>query len=267
MTALLYPFDPKGCCLCGARAEPTREHKIKASSLREQFGDQPMVIVRDGAAPRTARGAKSKLFHFETPMCAPCNNERTQAPDNAWDRFRRSALELVAAGREPVAAFDEPHYWPTETSHTMAYLDVLRYLAKLLCGHLADSGAPRIERLTRFALGLSNDCPILTNIAFDATYRAHAETFGDHPYAAHGGLVLISDINTQRPTGFHSAVTVGGLQCTITFRFDPAERLALAADYPEFLSWCGERARAAVDAPVPTEKWMQLGFAYGDEGV
>lgn len=260
MTALFHPFDPKGCCLCGARAEPTGEHKIKASSLREQFGAQPMVIVRDGAAPRTVRGVKSKLFHFETPMCAPCNNERTQAPDKAWDRFRRSALELVAAGQAPVAAFDDPHYWPTETCHTMAYLDVLRYLAKLLCGHLADSGAPRIERLTRFAMGLSNDCPILTNIAFDATYRAHAETYGYHPYAAHGGLVLISEIGTQTPMGFHSAVTVGGLQCTVTFRFDLAERLALEVNYPDFLRWCGERVRNMREAPISKVKLAQLGL-------
>ena len=48
MKTLLRPFDPHGFWLCGDRAEPTGEHKIKASSLRDQFGNQPMVIVRDG---------------------------------------------------------------------------------------------------------------------------------------------------------------------------------------------------------------------------
>jgi hypothetical protein len=48
MKTLLHPFDPYGCWLCGDGAEPTREHKIKASSLHDQFGNQSMVIVRDG---------------------------------------------------------------------------------------------------------------------------------------------------------------------------------------------------------------------------
>ena len=90
MSASFHAFEPDACALCGSRTEPSGEHKIKASSLRDQFGGRPMVIVSTGGASRSARGPKSKQFHFSTPFCAPCNNARTQDADLEWDRFRRS---------------------------------------------------------------------------------------------------------------------------------------------------------------------------------
>jgi hypothetical protein len=258
---MFHPQIADACCLCGDTAAPTGEHKIKASSLRDQFGTQPMVIVREDEPPVPARGPKSKLFHFEASMCGPCNNHRTQSADLEWDRFRRAALEIVAAGGDPVEAFEAPRYAATGSTSPQAYLDVLRYLAKLLCAHMAASGAPRSSRLTRFVLGESDDCPIHLGVIRDQTYAQNAERQGDHSYAAHGGLVLFGVPGDGAPTAFYSALTVGGLQCTITYRLTPEERQALALVDPVFLAHCAALTERAVVKPLPHSKQVQLGLA------
>lgn len=258
---LFQSFDPAACALCGSHAAPpSGEHKIKVSSLRDQFGNLPMVIVREGEKPRPARGPKSRRFHFSAPLCSPCNNDRTQDADLEWDRFRRTALELAADGQEPVVAFDAGRYAPVGSLNAKAYLDVLRYFAKLLSGHLAENSAPRSERLTQFVLGQTDDCPIRVGIVRDPTYQAHAQAYGAHPYAAHGGLVLLTDGADREVVGFHTAVTVGALQCAITYRLNPEERRELSSDYPAFAEWCGERASETAVRPVSSEALVKLGL-------
>lgn len=261
---LFSPFDARECCLCGSEADPTGEHRIKASSLREQFGRQVMVIVRDGDRPRFAQGANSDHFKFDAPMCATCNNTRTQAADLEWDCFRQAALACIARGDEPVRAFDLDRYQSTVTGNRAAYLDVFRYLAKLMANHLADVGAPRARRLGAFALGEADDCPIETAIVRDPTYAAHAGALGAHPYAAHGGLVLLGHNDTGTPTGFHTAVTLGPLQCAIVYRLRPDESAALSGDYPEFVARCRAAMAAAAASPVPRDLRIKLGLEAPD---
>lgn len=260
MAPSFHPFEPAACVLCGSHIDPSGEHKIKASSLRDQFGVQPMVIVRDGEPPRSARGPKSRQFHFSVPLCSPCNNERTRDADLEWDRFRRAALDRIASGQEPVTAFDAERYAPVGSANPKHYLDVLRYLAKLVSGHLAEIAAPRSERLSRFALGLSDDCPISVAIVRDPTYAEHARAWGDHPYAAHGGLVLLSDTQRGETTGFHTALSLGPLQCAITYRLDSLERRELTLEHSAFAAWCRERASDAAETPVSSDKLIKLGL-------
>lgn len=55
------------CILCGAIANLTGEHKIKASLIRGEFGDQATVLAGKDR-PKLAQSPKSKTFHFRSKL-------------------------------------------------------------------------------------------------------------------------------------------------------------------------------------------------------
>jgi hypothetical protein len=98
------------CFLCGSCDNLTGEHKIKASTLGELFGEDPLMIGHfDGSSrPRLAQSVTSKALHFRARLWGPCNSTRTQAADIEFARFDRVARSLLSNGADPATVFDEP---------------------------------------------------------------------------------------------------------------------------------------------------------------
>lgn len=262
MEMFFEPFRSDACCLCGSTEKLTGEHKIKASALKSEFGDAQLVIGRLGEPSerfRSAQSVKSKALHFGSKLCSPCNSARTQGPDKEFDLFHREASRLLAAGDDPKIAFDQDRYAIGSDS----YLNVFRYFAKLLCCHLADSGAPRRVRMARFALGLDKRNCIWLNAREDWTYKQYRSVAGDLQYASHGGLVVYGDKWTKAATGFHSTLTIGPLQYVYYSHLTWVEQLALRFGHPEFDSWCRAQVADANEAPMSEHTKLQLGLSEG----
>lgn len=79
------------CWWCGTPAD-SREHRLKASDLRREYGKPPYTDLRtltrfSGDDRHDFRGPNSPLVKFNATLCARCNNTRSQPFDNAWDVF------------------------------------------------------------------------------------------------------------------------------------------------------------------------------------
>ncbi|ESZ02611.1 hypothetical protein X736_29125 [Mesorhizobium sp. L2C089B000] len=252
------PYSPDRCCLCGSPDGLTGEHKIKASALRSIFGRDAMVIGHfDGLrAPRAAQGPKSREFHFSAKLCGECNSVRTQPADNEFVRFHESALALYSAGDDPAQAFRLDRY----RIGSEPYLNVFRYLAKLMACHIAESKGPRSLSIARFASGDSDFNPIKLFMDPDPTYREFANLTGDHSFAAHGGLVVKTDPKTELPTGFHTFLTLGQLRYVFSVDFSPLVAIALKMFHRDFFNKCQAAYRAALAEPISADTLTKLGL-------
>lgn len=237
MGTLLRHSDTSSCSLCGSRSQLTREHKIKASALRSQFGADG-VLVGSSHQPvtgmRTAQSVGSDHLKFKNRICAQCNSARTQPADLEFDRFLERLLGL---GGDPSRVFALERY----ARDTPEYLNVFRYFAKLLCCHLSEIGAPIFQRLALFAIGQAHENCIWLDIKDDGDFLK-MRAIGLESYAAHGGLTAICDRKTGEPTRLVSSVTVGPLQFEFFTVISPAERLEIRLEHPQFVDAC----RAAV---------------------
>ena len=78
------------CWICGSPAT-SGEHIIKASDLRMVFGhvsqSEPLFLSNGTARNQRIPGIRSDKLKYSTLLCAPCNNERTQGHDRAWERL------------------------------------------------------------------------------------------------------------------------------------------------------------------------------------
>lgn len=247
MNAILEPYASDLCCLCGSSGPLTGEHKIKASALRAIFKPGSMFIgAFDGSGPpKTAQGPKSKAFHFTARMCAPCNGCQTQQADMEFDRFYRDILALCEEGREPGQVFDLPRY----TLGSEAYLNVFRYLAKLLCCQIAESQGPRLPAVRDFALGDTSRNVIHLNIDFDPLYRAGAVLLGEHGFAGHGGLAVLGDELERLPSVLQSSLTLGAIRFVFSIRFDQGVVDEIRRVSPEFWDKCEAAYQKAVNGP------------------
>jgi hypothetical protein len=231
---------------------------MKASALRTIFGAEPMVIGQfDGeTAPRPAQGPKSRAFHFSAPVCSNCNSACTQGPDKEFDRFHTDALKLVVAGMEPAQALQLDRY----RIGSETYLNVFRYLAKLMSCHIAGSGGPRSIQIADFATGKSQRNPIKLYMDADPTYQEYSSLTGEHGYAAHGGLVVKFSKTSHLPTGFHSTLTLGPLRYVFFVEFGATIGLTLKFFHPAFYAKCEAAFRAALEEPIPDHNLNQLGL-------
>lgn len=252
----------KNCCLCGSGENLTGEHKIKVSAIRSEFGREPMSIGRVGDQDglRSAQGPKSKEFHFATPVCGTCNNERTQPADLEFDHFHRETRALLAAGKDPSEVFMLERY----SVGSLEYFNVFRYFAKLMCCQIGDGGGGRMSGLSDFAVGSSNRNPIHLAIDKDWTYDQISKELGDHSYAAHGGLVIYGKASGT-PTCFHSTLTIGPLRYTYYARMNIIGRIILKMTQPDFYQKCSDSVRETVNNPMSQTERLQLGLYAGDE--
>ena len=233
------------CCLCGSSDDLTGEHKIKASTLRSIFdGDTMMIGHFDGTSqPRLVQSAKSKAVHFGIRLCMPCNSTRTQAADLEFARFDELARRLQYQGADPSTAFDDPRY----AVGTTAYLNVFRYLAKILACHIAEVGGPRLRALTDFAIGRADRNVIRLSMDDDPDFKTWFEATGDPQFAGHGGLGIDFSRSKRRPKEIFTSLTHGPLRYRFSVAFGLGVALALRLLHPTFYKMSLKAFEAALE--------------------
>ncbi|WP_156428950.1 MULTISPECIES: hypothetical protein [Pseudomonas] len=258
MGVFFESYQAKMCCLCGSGESLTGEHKIKASALRKIFGNDRMVIgIFDGESiVRPAQGPKSEAFHFTARMCSTCNGARTQAADREFDRFHALVSERCLKGEDPSSVFDLPQY----EIGSEAYLNVFRYFSKLLCCHVAESSGPRPLDVSRFAIGDVDRNVVCLSIDSDPTYLDFREVYGEHKYAAHGGLIVPLDSMTRRPTRFISSISLGAVRYRFWTKLLPISGEALRWFHRAFWDKCQAAYKDAVENPLSDEQKRRLGL-------
>ena len=262
MGVFFKPYQSEVCCICGSPNDLTGEHKIKASVLRNIFGSDKMVIGNfdDGQSPRPAQGPKSKAFHFNSRICAPCNGTHTQSADREFSKFHLEVLALHGGCNSLESVFEMERY----AIGSVACLNVFRYFAKLLCCHIAESGGPRPIALGAFAEGIADRNIVLLHIDIDPTYEEYAKLAGGHQagghqYAAHGGLIVPIDRKTKNPTSFRSSITLGPIRYIFYMRFSPIVSLAIKIYHREFWKKCEAAFRERVANPLSEDQRRRLG--------
>lgn len=244
MNILLNPNILDRCCLCGSSERLTGEHKVKATTIRSIFSGKPMMIGSfDGVEePRLAQSSKSKAFHFTARVCAICNSTRSQPADVKFARFDELARTYIAKGAVPRFVFADPRY----AVGTEPYLNVFRYLAKVLACQIAEVGGPRIAPLTNFAINRTNANPVSLSLGEDPKYRQWFDGSGDPEFAGHGGLGAYFSRRTALVNGLTSTLTHGPLQYSFSIGFGWPIGLALRLLYPEFHEKCAKAYRLTI---------------------
>jgi len=257
MGVIFEPFSAGSCCLCGSSDNLTGEHKVKAAPLRSMFGQERMAIgnLEDGKPLRIVQGPKSKALHFKAKICGHCNSTSTQPADRAFDQFHDLVRNLILSGHDPASVFDDPEY----ALGSDRYLNVFRYFAKIVCCQLAESDGPRPIEISNFARGLTRSNNISLHIDLDPTYDEYARLSGDHAYAAHGGLMVVSNRKTGLPTSFRTYLSYGPVRYIFYIRFGLAVALALKLAHPKFSKKCRDAYLAALKNPISPELQRQLG--------
>ncbi len=258
MGLFFEPYQADRCCLCGSQESLTGEHKVKASVLRKIFGKDAMVIGSfDGTGSlRSAQGPKSRAFHFSARMCASCNGSNTQGPDHEFDRFHDLISEMLSQGLAPELVFSLPEYGVGSAP----YLDVFRYFAKLLCCHMAESCGPRPLELSEFAVGKTDRNLVFLNIDADPAYENLLDSFGEHQFAAHGGLMVCADSKSSLPTSFRSSLSLGAVRYKFWVQYDEAVQTELRHFHPDFWEKYEAAYRKAIKAPLSDDDQPRLGI-------
>jgi hypothetical protein len=256
---LFQSYHAPRCCLCGEIGSLTGEHKIKAAILKQEFGKDRLSVHETNSSDKQgkiAQSVKSKYLKFESRMCQACNSDRTQMPDREFDAFTTLALQKLRLHQEPKSIFDENKY----QIGSPAYLNLFRYFAKLLCCHLAEVDAPIPKRLSKFAICRSQRNCVWLDIRRDRTYEQAELQLGEFQYAAHGGLVVYGNKDTNAPEGFHSTLSFGILQYVFFIYLTPSEILELKYTCRKFYDWCCSEVELAKQTPISASHQHSLGL-------
>lgn len=247
MTSLFQIYNKNQCCLCGNVSKLTGEHKIKASSLRKEFGKTELHIYQNQAHQnsresklRYAQSDKSKFLKFKTAkLCEICNTSLTQPADFEFDAFNTLVKKNSKKGWESSEVFKLPEY----AKETESYLNIFRYFAKLLCCHLSDIDAPVPRRLSSFSINKDNfNQQIWLEIKNDPIYENLSEQIKDLQYAAHGGLTVFVDKLTYIPRKISSSLTIGSIQYIFHVELSAPEQQELETNHTEFFELCKSQA-------------------------
>lgn len=218
------------CCLCGSKENLTGEHKIKASALRNIFGKDATLFIGSFNGiekPRLAQSSKSKAFHFISRVCSLCNNSRTQAADQEFDKFHEIISTIITNNQDPSTAFNLPQY----AVNSERYLNIFRYLAKILSCQIAESQGPRFLSICKFAINKSNQNMIYLSIDTDP----FPNILNIKDFAHHGGLQVIFDKKLQYPTNISSSLTLGEVR--YTFGIKPSPIIGLYLHLFDYKFW------------------------------
>lgn len=130
------------CWICGAQAD-SREHVVKASDLKLQFGNfsQRKPLFQHGGARKNVRvgSLKSNKLKFSASLCARCNNERTQPFDRAWEKLS-SRLQNARRQSPPAQRVRVKSIFPGASEKSMLYVHL--YFVKLFGCRIVESGIP-----------------------------------------------------------------------------------------------------------------------------
>jgi hypothetical protein len=251
-------YREKACCLCGSVEKLTGEHKIKASTLRGEFGPEKLFIIPfdNMAISRSVQGPKSKEFHFKSGVCQTCNSERTQRADQEFSHCCEIAQKYIDLQGGPMAIFQDQRY----KIGSPLYLNLHRYFAKLLCCHMADAGAPRSKRLSNFAIGKSDRNCVSLHIDRDSNQLNFSQADKGLPFASHGGLAVYTDKRTHTANAFHSTRSVGPLRFIFHTRLNWVERNELRFFHSKFRGALKKAIQSVVETPLTPEQNERLGL-------
>ena len=81
------------CWICGINDANSGEHLIKKSDLRDVLGKPtqaaPFYFHKPGLQGKAVGSLNADILKSSAPMCAHCNNARTQSHDLAWETMSR----------------------------------------------------------------------------------------------------------------------------------------------------------------------------------
>ena len=201
--------------------------------LRDQFQrDQMLIGPSDGQTTkmRIAQGVGSDRLKFSSVLCAECNGTKTQPADLEFDIF----LERVRQTENDVCrTLAEQRY----AVGSKPYLNVFRYFAKQLCCHLSDAGAPVFLRLSRFAIGATNNNCVCLRSVPDDQFR-DLQSQGITKYAAQGGLAIACDNHHGAPTRVVSSLSTGPIRFEFFFALSIAEQFEIHLSHRDFIEKC-----------------------------
>lgn len=258
-TMFLQRFPITSCCLCGSTEKLTGEHRIKASALRKEFGKKALLIGALGISEgkmKSAQSTNSKHLKFDVSICEACNTSRTQQADREFDHFHNLAMKKVKSNKNPLSIFEMDRY----AVGSAPFLNLFRYFAKLLCCHIAEVNGPIPTTLAEFAIAKNSFNRIWLEVKTDPTYKYVDTPNENRQYAAHGGLVVYADKNTNEANAFHSTVTVGPVQYVFHFRLESFEKVEIRDQYPDFLKWCSSIVGDTKENQIPENTLVQLGL-------
>jgi hypothetical protein len=245
------------CWICGATAATTHEHKFKASSLRQHFGNERLTIQREGVA-KFAQGINSSYLKYQSKICEQCNSSTTQESDIAYDTFVANCEPYINSKDFSSKAWEQTDFREGQRLRNPLF----RYFGKLLGCHLADIKAPIPTRLCRFVEKKSERNCIWLGVRRDVEFDNQRATAAPTriSYAAQGGLVIIAKKPKLFPITAHSTVTIGSTQFIYYLNFTTIEILEMRLRFPHFIQSCAEDARLAIDAPIPADQRKSLGL-------
>jgi hypothetical protein len=220
------------------------------------------MVVGNGEGASTGKfvqGPKSDALKFNASICEPCNNKVTQQSDKAYDEFVLLSEKMAEGGDSPYEAFNDPRF----QKNGALYIPLFRYFAKIIGCRLAELGAPIPTHLARFVgKKTSRNCIWLTSRE-DIAYRKHSalmEPGGWLPYAAHGGLVVITKEPKLFPSRVYTTQTVGKIQFIFYYCYTIFEILILRLKFPDFIKWCQDNALATKSEPLSAALLEKLGL-------
>ncbi len=137
------------CWICGASDATTREHRTKASDLKDLFGkpsqQNPLYFHANARLGKLARrnvpigSLKSNALKYTHRICLACNSSRTQPYDLAWAyasaEIRSNVLQLLDR-----KSFRANWLFPYETRHGMRNLHL--YFVKLFGCQIVEGDIP-----------------------------------------------------------------------------------------------------------------------------
>lgn len=132
------------CWICGSAGPMSKEHRHKKSDLRAVFGDVSPgsgIFWHDSAGLKNVRvpSLNARRLKVDAPMCAMCNNTRTQPHDQAWETLS-DALRKTLPQRSMPSCVRVRSLIPHETRETL--LNVHLFFAKMLGCFIVEEDAP-----------------------------------------------------------------------------------------------------------------------------
>lgn len=260
----------EACWICGSRINLSREHKIKASDLRRQFGEGHLHVATFDDPPseyRVAQSSGSKHLKFGSSICEKCNSSTTQEADRAYDQFMIQLERDDASAQELIRAFSHPIQ--PNGSQSQSVLPIFRYFGKMLGCQLANIGAPIPNQLSRFVANGTNRNCIWLAIRRDETYEYLSAQLSDEKlrYAAHGGLVVITKAPKLLPSRLYSTLTVGPIQFMFFFVLKRSHIVEMRVRFPGFVQKCRQSALRDMEDRVDSPSFRRLGLYRHDKDV
>jgi hypothetical protein len=179
------------CWICRNNAAETGEHMIKKSDLKALLGKNaqggPFYCSDARRANQIVQSINSKILMSPVPICAYCNNARTQPHDLAWEwmsNWLRTNPRRLRAGDWIRCN----RIFPYNTQRQM--LNVHLYFVKLFGGMICEGALKEAEGAEKLRISVT---PFADAIMEN---RAHKEVFLQ--FGIGDGSIGRSNLNVQR---------------------------------------------------------------------